>query len=51
MNSLEKYKPGYWQPGAGYKYFLPSKINDQWQWSDFQLNTLLEKSSIRTGRT
>jgi Fic family protein len=46
---LEKYVSGHSQPGAGYKYFLPSRINDQWQWSDSQLNTLLEKASIRLG--
>jgi Fic family protein len=46
---LEKYKAGHWQPGAGYKYFVPVKINDQWQWTDAQLNTLLEKASIRLG--
>jgi Fic family protein len=46
---LEKYKAGYWQPGAGYKFFLPSKVNDQWEWNDPQLNTLLEKASIRLG--
>jgi len=46
---LEKFKAGYWQPGTGYKYFLPTKVNDQWQWTDAQLNTLLEKASIRLG--
>ncbi len=46
---LEKYKSGHWQPGAGYKFFLPSKVNDQWEWNDPQLNTLLEKASIRLG--
>lgn len=46
---IEKYKAGHWQPGTGYKYFLPSAINDQWQWTDPQLNTLLEKASIRLG--
>lgn len=46
---LEKFKAGHWQPGSGYKYFLPIKINDQWQWADPQLNTLLEKASIRLG--
>lgn len=46
---LEKYKAGHWQPEMGYKYFLPSKVNDQWQWNDAQLNTLLEKASIRLG--
>lgn len=46
---LEKYSSGHWQPSTGYKYFMPSKINDEWQWSDARLNTLLEKASIRLG--
>ena len=46
---IEKYKSGHWQPGAGYRYFVPTPINDQWQWTDPQLNTLLEKASIRLG--
>src|SRR5215218_33626 len=46
---IEKYKAGHWQPGTGYKFFVPAAVNDQWQWSDAQLNTLLEKASIRLG--
>lgn len=46
---LEKFKTGHWQLGSGYKFFVPLKINDQWQWNDPQLNTLLEKASIRLG--
>lgn len=46
---LEKFKAGRLQAGTGYKYFLPEKINVQWQWTDAQLNTLLEKASIRLG--
>jgi len=46
---VEKYKSGHWQPGTGYRYFVPTSINDQWQWADPQLNTLLEKASIRLG--
>lgn len=46
---LEKYKSGHWQPTAVYKYFLPTKVNDRWQWTDTQINTLLEKASIRLG--
>jgi Fic family protein len=49
MIILEQYKSGHLQQGAGYKYFLPSKVNDQWQWTDAQLNTLLEKASIQLG--
>lgn len=46
---LEKYIAGHWQQGRGYKYFLPERINHQWRWQDAQLNTLLEKASIRLG--
>lgn len=46
---LEKYISGHWQPGKGYKYFLPEYINSQWFWADAQLNTLLEKASIKLG--
>jgi Fic family protein len=46
---IEKYKSGHWQPGTGYRYFVPTPINEQWQWTDPQLNTLLEKASIRLG--
>ena len=49
MISLEKYKSGSLQSGVGYKYFVPTKINEQWQWQDTQLNTLLEKASIYLG--
>jgi Fic family protein len=46
---IEKYISGHWQPGIGYKYFLPEHINSQWFWEDAQLNTLLEKASIKLG--
>lgn len=49
MVTLEKYKSGNLQTAIGYKYFMPTKINDQWQWQDSQLNTLLEKASIHLG--
>ncbi len=49
MIILEKYKSGISQQTLGYKYFMPTKINDQWQWHDAQLNTLLEKASIQLG--
>ncbi|MFA6057156.1 MAG: Fic family protein [Taibaiella sp.] len=46
---LEKYTSGRYQSGVGYKYFVPTNVNDQWNWNDPQLNTLLEKASIRLG--
>jgi Fic family protein len=47
--TLEKYKSGSLQSGVGYKYFVPARVNEQWQWQDTQLNTLLEKASIHLG--
>lgn len=47
--SLEKYNSGALQNGVGYRYFVPTKINEQWQWQDAILNTLLEKASIQLG--
>ncbi len=49
MIVLEKYKSGHLQQGAGYKYFIPAKVNDHWQWTDAQLNTLLEKAAVQLG--
>lgn len=49
MITLEKYKSSSYQNGIGYKFFVPARINEQWQWQDAQLNTLLEKASIRLG--
>ena len=46
---LDKYSSGHWEPGAGYKYFVPSTINEQWNWADPSVNTLLERASIRLG--
>jgi Fic family protein len=46
---IEKYVSGHWQPGIGYKYFLPEHINTQWFWEDAPLNMLLEKASIKLG--
>lgn len=33
----------------GYQYFLPEKVNDDWQWSSVELNALLEKAAHRLG--
>jgi Fic family protein len=46
---IEKFLAGYYEKGIAYKYFLPHKINYQWQWTDAGLNTLLEKASIKLG--
>lgn len=49
MIQLEDYKSGHVEQGIGYKYFVPSLINDEWTWQDASINTLLEKASLRLG--
>lgn len=49
MIRLEDYKSGHIEQGIGYKYFVPSHINDEWTWQDTSINTLLEKASLRLG--
>lgn len=46
---LEKFVSGHLEKGMAYRYFLPTKINYQWQWADSSLNTLLEKASLKLG--
>jgi len=47
--SIENFKAGRIEKGFKYKYFVPSKVNAQWQWSDGMLNELLEKASLKLG--
>lgn len=49
MIRLEDYKSGHIEQGIGYKYFVPSLINDEWTWQDTTINNLLEKASLRLG--
>ena len=49
MIRLEDYKSGHIEQGVGYKYFVPSLINDEWTWQDTTINNLLEKASLRLG--
>lgn len=49
MIILEKYRSGTWRKSMGYQYFLPEKVNDDWQWSSVELNELLEKAAHRLG--
>ena len=49
MIRLEDYKSGHIEQGIGYKYFVPSLINDEWTWQDTSINALLEKASLRLG--
>ncbi len=46
---LEQYRSGQNEKGYEYRYFVPSKINDEWVWQSSQINTLLEKAAVKLG--
>jgi Fic family protein len=46
---IEDFKAGNLEKGFNYRYFVPTAINQQWQWADGTLNELLEKASIKVG--
>ncbi len=46
---LEHYQSGQYEKGYGYRYFVPSNINDEWVWQTPQINFLLEKAAVRLG--
>ena len=49
QDSLEQFNSGHFEKGYDYSYFVPTKINHQWEWADGTLNELLEKASIKLG--
>ena len=49
MIELEKYEAGHYETQLGYKYFVPSKINDEWIWKTPIINRLIEKAAIKLG--
>jgi Fic family protein len=50
MITLEKYNSGRFEKApAGYAHFVPSPINDAWEWKNQEINGLLEKAAIRLG--
>lgn len=50
MIHLEKYTAGHYEKGqGGYSYFVPEEINRQWNWTNQEINYLLEKAAIRLG--
>ncbi len=46
---LEDFVSGHLEKGYDYQYFVPTRINLQWQWNDGTLNELLERASIKLG--
>lgn len=49
MIALENYISGHYEQGTGYRYFVPTLIDDEWTWQDPTVNSLLEKASLRLG--
>lgn len=47
--SIENFDPGKYEQGYSYSYFVPTKVNGQWEWASGALNELLEKASIKIG--
>ena len=46
---LEEYIAGVYEQQAGYKAFIPSKINKQWEWKNPKINILLEQATMELG--
>jgi Fic family protein len=46
---LENYQAGEYKKSYQYSYFLPSLINDRWEWSSTEINHLLEKAAVKLG--
>lgn len=47
--TLDTYKAGEYRKGYQYNYFLPSMVNDDWQWTSPAINQLLEKAAVKLG--
>ena len=47
---IEHFEAGHYSRGTGYSYFVPTKVNRQWNWKDAKLNTLLERASFQVGQ-
>lgn len=46
---LENYQAGEYKKSYQYSYFLPSLINNRWEWSSTEINHLLEKAAVKLG--
>ena len=46
---IKDFKAGTLRNSAGYKYFLPEKINHSYVWTDETINKLLEEASLKIG--
>lgn len=46
---IEQFDAGHHEPINGYKYFVPTKINQEWIWKTPIINQLLERASLKMG--
>ncbi len=47
---LKDYTSGHYQKDrSGYDFFVPTKINESWIWTDSSINQLTEKAAIKLG--
>jgi Fic family protein len=49
MDYIENFQSGHFEKISGYSYFVPSQINKEWIWNVPELNSLLEKASVKLG--
>ena len=47
--SLENYQAGEYRKSYQYQYFMPSLINNHWQWLNPDINHLLENAAVKLG--
>lgn len=47
--SLESYRAGEYRKSYQYQYFMPSLINNHWQWLSPDINHLLENAAVKLG--
>lgn len=46
---IERFLSGHQEPINGYKYFVPTHINQEWTWETPIVNRLLERASLKLG--
>ncbi len=46
---IEDFKSGNYESGYKFKYFIPAKINHNWQWNDAAISKLLEEAAHLLG--
>lgn len=49
MITTSDFMSGHYEENSGYKYFVPSKVNDTWHWNNPEINTILERAAIKLG--